>query len=156
MSCAEKHIDKLNWESDAENAVVTEGLNHILETEFHSGTQVLLASWYIGLIKTAYVHNAGDTLASHAGWTEAVPGTDYTGSRKGWTMGAASGGIMTNAATVDFAMLTSITLKGALLCTVASGTAGILFCTAAFTGGDQAVNNGETLKATYTITASAV
>lgn len=128
--------------------------NNILDAMFHAATQT--SAWFIGLIKTTYTHAAGDTLASHAGWTEAVLGTDYTGNRKEWTEGAAAAGVITNAATVDFAMLTTITLKGALLCASATGTSAILFCTAAFTGGDQAVNNGDTLKATYTLTAQAV
>lgn len=144
----------LKWERDAKNAVVTEGLNHILDTQFHATSQV--TTWYIGLIKASYSGAAGDTLASHAGWTEAVVTTDYTGNRPAWTEGAAANGVTTNAATVDFACLTTITLKGAFLCSVASGTSGVLFCTAAFTGGDQAVNNSDTLKVTYTITASAV
>ena len=143
---------KLKWRDTAKNAVVTEGLNHILDAQFHAITQV--TAWFIGLIKTSYTHGDADTLASHAGWTEAVLGTDYTGNRKEWTEGAASGGVMTNAATVDFAMLGTLTIKGALLCSGATGTSGILFCTAAFTGGDQAVNNGDTLKVTYTITAA--
>lgn len=151
--CKQPHIDKLKWEAEAKNAVTTEGLSHILDVEFHGTTQV--ATWYIGLIKTDYTHAAGDTLASHAGWTEAVPGTDYTGDRLAWTEGAASSGVMINGSTVDFPCLTTITLKGALLASVATGTSGKLFCTAAFSGGDQAVNNGDTLKATYTITATA-
>jgi hypothetical protein len=142
------------WANDAINAVVTEGRNHILDVEFHA--TAASATWYIGLIKTAYVGDPTDTMASHAGWTEAVLTTDYTGNRKEWTEGAAAAGVTTNAATVDFAMLTTITVKGALLTDAATGTAGKLFCTAAFTGGDQAVNNGDTLKVTYTITATAV
>ncbi len=143
---------KLKWKDTAKNAVVTEGLNHILDVEFH-GTAAA-ATWYIGLIKTAYTGNAADTLGSHAGWTEAVATTDYTGARPAWTEGATAAGVITNAATVDFACLTSITLKGAFLASTTDNT-GKLFCTAAFTGGDQAVNNGDTVKVTYTITASA-
>ena len=152
FQCFDKN-GKLKWEDEAPNAVVTEGLNHVLDVEFHAEAQI--TPWYIGLIKTAYVGDPDDTLAAHAGWTEAVLDTDYTGNRKEWTEGAASGGVMTNAATVNFAMLTTITLKGAFLCSAATGTAGKLFCTAAFTGGDQPVNNGDTLKATYTLTATA-
>jgi hypothetical protein len=153
FKCFDKN-GKLKWENDAKNAVVTEGRNHILDTEFHGSAQI--TTWYIGLIKTAYVGDPTDTLASHAGWTEAVYTTDYTGNRKEWTEGAAAAGVTTNAATVDFAMLTTITLKGAFLCGAATLTTAALFCTAAFTGGDQAVNNGDTLKTTYTITATAV
>lgn len=151
--CPKKHTSRLIWENEARNAVVTEGLNNILDAMFHASAQT--TAWYIGLIKTTYTHAAADTLAVHAGWTEAVLGTDYTGNRKEWTEGAAAAGVMTNAATVDFAMLTSITVKGALLCGAATLTTAVLFCTAAFTGGDQAVNNGDTLKVTYTLTAAA-
>lgn len=153
VQCFDKD-GNFKWEDWAINAATNEGLNHILDVEFHGTTQV--ATWYIGLIKAATTGlAAGDTLASHGGWTEAVPGTDFTGDRLAWTEGAANTQSMTNAATVDFPMLNTFTIKGAILASVATGTSGILFCTAYFTGGDQAVGNGDTLKVTYTISAAA-
>jgi hypothetical protein len=140
---------KLKWEDTAKNAATVLGLNSVLDVSFHAATQI--ATWYIGLITGTGTLAEADTLASHAGWTE---GTDYTGTRKEWTEGAASAKVMTNSATVDFAITGTMTVKGAFLCSVTSGTSGVLFCTALFTGGDQAVKSGDTLKVTYTLTAS--
>jgi len=141
---------KLKWEKEADNAATDEGLNSVLNVYFHAVTQI--STWYIGLITGTGTLAAADTLASHAGWTE---GTDYTGTRLEWTEGAASSKSITNAATVDFPCTGSMTVKGAFLASATSGTSGVLFCTAAFTGGDQAVGNGDTLKVTYTVTAAA-
>ncbi len=141
---------KLKWEKSADNAATDEGLNKLLDVMFHETTQI--SPWYIGLITGTGTLAAGDTLASHAGWTE---GTDYSGDRKEWSEGAASGKSMTNSSTVDFACSGSMTVKGAFLASAATGTSGTLFCTAAFTGGDQVVGNGDTLKVTYTVSAAA-
>jgi len=149
FECYDKYGNK-KWEAEAENGSTTEGLNHILDTEFHGSSQE--STWYIGLIDnsgfTEFV--VADTLLSHAGWTAL---TDYTGDRKEWTEGASVAGSITNASTVNFAMTATKTVKGAFLCSAATGLSSvILFCTAAFTGGTQAVENGDTLKVTYTIT----
>lgn len=148
VQCFDKD-GNLRWEDKANNAATDQGLNHALDVVFH-GTAAA-GTWYIGLITGTGTLAAADTLASHAGWTE---GTDYTGTRKEWTEGAASGKVMTNSSTVDFAITGTMTVKGAFLCSVTSGTSGTLFCTALFTGGEQAVRSGDTLKVTYTITAS--
>ena len=66
---------------------------------------------------------------------------------------------MTNATTADFNMTpgSAVTIKGLFLCSdnTKGGTTGTLFATAAFTGGNQTVNNGDTLKVTYTVSATA-
>jgi hypothetical protein len=150
IECYDKN-GNFKWADIAKNAVVNEGLNHLLDVELHAVTKV--GTWYIGLISITgwSAFAAGDTLASHAGWTE---GAGYTGTRKEWTEGAASGQVITNASSVDFAMTGTDTIKGAFLCSVTSGTSGVLFCEALFTGGDQGVGNGDTLKVTYSVTAS--
>lgn len=149
FSCFDQN-GKLKWEKSADNAATDEGLNKLLDVMFHATTQI--TPWYIGLITGTGTLAAGDTLASHAGWTE---GTDYSGNRKEWSEGAASGKSMTNSSTVDFACSGAMTVKGAFLASAETGTSGTLFCTAAFTGGDQVVGNGDTLKVTYTVSAAA-
>jgi hypothetical protein len=49
-----------------------------------------------------------------------------------------------------------LTVKGLFLISDSTkgGTTGTLFSTAAFTGGTQAVNSGDTLKVTYTVAAT--
>lgn len=140
----------LKWKNEADNAATDEGLNKVLDVFFHGVAAI--GTWYIGLITGTGTLAAADTLASHAGWTE---GTDYTGNRLEWTEGAASSKSITNGTAVSFPCTDTMTVKGAFLASVATGTEGVLFCTAAFTGGDQAVGNGDTLKVTYTVTAAA-
>lgn len=137
------------WESGSmPNLIVTEGLNALRDKWFlFTGS---IAAWYVGLAKTGSTFAAGDTLASHAGWTEAVVSTDYTGNRKTWTGAAGSTGAATNSAAVaSFAMLGSLTITGCFLTSVASGTGGTLYSAVAFTGGSRSVVNGDTLEVTY-------
>ncbi len=131
--------------------VTNVGLNHVLDTEFHSGTPV--TTWYLMLINNSPTPTlaAADTLASHAGWSET---TSYTGNRPAWTVGSASLQASTNASTVDFAINGTVTVYGVGLASASSGTSGTLFATAAFSGGTQAVANGDTLKVTYTVSAA--
>jgi len=150
MTCKDKD-GNFKWKEVFKNGVTTLGLNHLLDVTFHGSTQK--TTWYIGLIRDDNYSAlaAADTLASHAGWEE---GDEYTGDRKEWTEGAAAAGVMTNAATVDFTMDDTETMKGAFLCAAATGTAEVLFCTALFTGGDQAVAAADVLQVTYELTAS--
>ena len=70
-------------------------------------------------------------------------------------LAAASQGV-TNGTTSDFTMNATATIKGLFLNSdsTKSGTAGLLFSTAAFSGGNQSVNSGDTLKVTYTVSAT--
>jgi len=72
------------WIEEFDNAVTTEGLNHILNVEFHGTTQV--TTWYVGLINNSPSPslNAADTLASHAGWTEWTAFSETT--RQAWAL----------------------------------------------------------------------
>lgn len=136
------------------NSVVTAGLNHILETQFRSGSQV--ASWYAGLIDNASFSAlaASDTMSSHAGWIE---NTDYTESvRQQWSPGAASGGIIINTAAMQFTMDDSKTIQGVFIASdnTKSGTSGTLWATALFDS-SQEVSPGEYLKIFYRLKALA-
>jgi hypothetical protein len=141
----------VKWEDSAKNGVVNQGLNKVLDVMFHAETAI--TTWYLGLINNSPSPTlaAGDTLASHAGWAEA---TGYSGDRKEWTEGAASSQVITNSSTVDFAMNATATIYGLFLGSVASGSSGTLWATAAFSGGTKAVADGDTLQVTYSITAA--
>ncbi len=130
------------------------GLTHLLSTEYVSGTPV--TTWYLGLINNSPspTFSTGDTLGTHGGWVEEVPGTAYTGNRPAWTNGAVSANATTNASTVNFLILVTTTVYGLFLCSAASGGSGTLACTAAFSGGTQAVASGDTLQTTLTISAA--
>jgi hypothetical protein len=133
------------------NGIVDEGLNHILDTQFHGGTQV--ATWYIGL-----VNNVGysafadaDTLSSHAGWAEF---TSYTeANRVTWAEDAAATRSISNSTTADFSINASGNLKGIFVSSnnvKSTGNTGTLWSTAAFSS-VVATANGDTLKVTYTV-----
>jgi len=135
------------WSETKKNLIVTEGLNHILDVAFHGDTQA--TTWYVGLKGTG-TPAAGDTLASHSSWSEI---TDYSGSRKEWTEGAASSGSMTNSSSVDFSITGTATVAGAFLSSVASGTSGTLYGVVDFAS-SRSVLSGDTLQVTVTVTAA--
>jgi len=140
----------LKWKDTAKNLVVNEGLNHVLDVQFHGATQV--STWYVGLKNTGAVA-AGDTLASHGTWSE---NSNYTGNRKEFVEGAASGQSLSNSGNAaSFAInADSQTIAGAFLCSAETGTSGTLFSAADFTLGNKSCDDGDTLNVTYTITAS--
>ena len=153
----------LKWEETTHNLVVNTGLQN-MNTQFFKGS-AYTAAWYLGLVTgpgsgTAFA--AGDTLASHAGWTE---NTNYTttngaGARATATFGTATTAdpsvISNSASTASFTMTANAqTIAGAFLASVSSGTSGILFSAGDFTGGDKTVDSGDTLAVTYTFSLDA-
>lgn len=132
------------------NGIVDQGLNHILNTEFHAG--VAITAWYIGLIDNASfsaLANA-DVMTSHAGWIESSAYSETT--RPQWTCGAAASRSITNAATVNFTINATATIKGIFIVSDSTkgGTAGTLWSTAAF-GTTVSVASGDVLKVTYSL-----
>jgi hypothetical protein len=53
-------------------------------------------------------------------------------------------------------MNATVTVAGAFLSSVDSGTSGVLFSVGSFTGGDKFVDSGDTLNVTYTFSLDAV
>jgi hypothetical protein len=147
-------LGNLRWSEEFPNSVTLACLDDVLNVYLGNTTQT--ATWYLGLVDNAgfTAFSSADTLASHAGWSES---TVYSGSnRLAWTLGASSGQSVTNASTVNFSITTAATIRGLFLASTndKGGTDGKLFSTASFTGGNQAVNPGDTLKATYTVSAT--
>lgn len=149
----------LKWSQATPNLVVNQGLQTMNETYFNSDTQV--TTWYVGLItgpgaSTTIV--AGDTLSSHAGWTEF---TDYTGNRKTAVFAAATTAdpsVVTNALSPASFIISGSggTVAGAFLCSASSGTTGTLFSASDFQSpGDRVVVAGDTLNVTYTFSLDA-
>jgi len=69
------------------NGITTAGFNYMLDCMFGAAVPVSqLDPWYIGLINNTPSPTllATDTLVSHSGWVELVPGTAYTGNRQTW------------------------------------------------------------------------
>lgn len=148
----------LKWEDSFHNLVVNEGLQDLNNKYFKGVTYT--AAWYLGLVTgpgSGTTYAAGNTLASHSGWTEF---TDYSGNRKAVTFGTptlADPSVIENSASPSQFLISGAggTVAGAFLCSVATGTSGILFSAGDFTGGDKVVASGDTVNVTYTFNADA-
>jgi hypothetical protein len=148
---------KVKWTDTFHNLVVNQGVQDMNAQYFKGATYT--ASPFLGLITgpgSGTTFAAGNTLASHVGWTES---TAYAGSRKAVVFGTATTAnpsVTTNSASpASFAMNATATIAGAFLCTVSSGTSGVLFSAGDFTGGDKFVDSGDTLNVTYTFSLTA-
>lgn len=158
---------RLKWRDTIENLVVTEGKNAAL-THFLKGSSYTAAQ-VLGLIEsTGYsAIAAGNTAAAITavgggspanGWNEAP--VSVVAARGTPAFGTASAGALATSAAVSFSILALRTIRGAfLLCrsaagtapaTTVGGTAGALYSAGLFTGGDRAVDNGDTLNVSYT------
>lgn len=154
IECRDKN-GNLKWTDAVDNLVVNTGLDEILN-QFYKGS-AYTAAHYIGLISSTPTVAAGDTMATHAGWTEVVPYSDAV--RQTFTPGTvASQSVDNSASKASFTISATATVGGIMLGTdsTKSGTTGILIGAGAFTGGDKAVASGDTLNVTLTATAAAV
>ena len=132
-----------------DNMTTNDGLNHQIGVELAGTAQI--TTWYGALIANSGYSAlaAGDTMASHAGWTE---DQNYSESvRQTWTPGAVSGQQVTNPTAMTFTMNATTTIRGAFLTSsnTKGGTTGTLFATGLFDA-TQALVSGNTLKVTYT------
>lgn len=157
VQCFDKD-GNLKWETKEHNLVVNEGLQD-MNTQYFKGS-TYSAAFYLGLVTgpgSGTTYSAADTLASHS-WTEF---TNYSGSRKAVTFGTATTAdpsVISNSASPSSFSITSSggVVAGAFLCTVASGTSGVLFSESDFQSpGDRTVVNGDTLNVTYTFSLDA-
>jgi hypothetical protein len=143
----------LKWEDTAKNLVVNTGLQD-MNTKYFKGV-TYTAAWYIGLVDNAgfSAYAAGDTLASHAGWTEttAYSGGDRATASFGTATTADPSVISNSASPGAFSITGTVTVRGAFLTNIQDKTnnTGLLFSVSNFTGGNRAVVNGDTLNVTY-------
>jgi hypothetical protein len=130
-----------------------------MNTQYFKGA-TYTAALYLGLITgpaSGTTFAAADTLASKT-WTEF---TDYTGARKAVTFGTATTAdpsVISNSASPSQFTISGAggTVAGAFLCTVSSGTSGVLFSESDFQSpGDRVVAAGDTLNVTYTFSLDA-
>lgn len=142
----------LKWVEEVENLVVNAGLDDLLDKYFKGSGYT--AAFFVGLKNTGTVA-AGDTMASHGGWTENTTYSNAT--RPALTLGAVSGQSVDNAAAkASFDINGSTTIFGAFVTTNSTkgGTAGTLYGAANFAS-SRAVISGDTLNVTVTLTAAA-
>lgn len=158
---------------DIHNIVTNQGLNYALgscfDEDYAATNPAAYNYWWIALMNDDGDGIAGDTYASHAGWTEFDL---YTGDRKNWLAAGdhASSQSIANAATVDFT-ISGVSppdyVNGIFL--VSDGTDGsgsnievkgdgatsdaVLWATAEFAA-DLSVQDSDVIKVTYTVNAS--
>ena len=153
VQCFDKD-GQLKWQAQEHNLVVNVGLKDMNEKYFTGSSYT--AAWYLGLYGAAASNNpaAGDTMASHAGWTEITAYSEST--RPQCTFGTsttADPSVISNSASVAvFSVNGTATVGGAFLTSnnTKGGTTGILFSAGDFQApGDRAVVSGDTLNVTY-------
>lgn len=154
VECHDKD-GNLKWSVDSDNLVVNVGLQYMAGVALTSTAQI--TTWYIGLYGAAASNTpaAGDTMSSHAGWTEV---TDYSEStRVAATFAAATNAnpsVVTNTASkAQFSMNNTVTVGGCFLTSGSAkgGTTGTLFSAVDFSApGDRSVVSGDVLSVTYT------
>jgi len=157
VECFDKD-GNLKWATSKHNLVVNEGLQD-MNTQYFKGS-TYTGAFYLGLITgpgSGTTFAAADTLASKA-WTEY---TDYSGARKAVTFGTATTAdpsVISNSVSPSSFAISGAggVIAGAFLCTVSSGTSGVLFSESDFQSpGDRTVVSGDTLNVTYTFSLDA-
>lgn len=146
----------LKWEADAPNLVVNGGLQD-MNAKYFTGSSYT-AAWYLGLYGAGASNTpaAGDTMSSHAGWTEVTAYSQAT--RPACTFGTpttANPSVATNSASpATFSINATTTVGGAFLTSnnTKGGSTGTLYSAADFSSpGDRSVVSGDTLSVTYTL-----
>jgi hypothetical protein len=151
VTCYDPNGDA-KWEDTAENMVVNVGLQHILNVVFSASSQS--ATWYVGLTGTAPTVASGNTMVTHAGWTEVTAYDEAT--RQEWTEVRTNQSLSNTVAKATFTVSTDTTIVGGAFLGSTNnkgGSTGTLMCAAAFTGGDKTASDNDTLEVTYTFTA---
>ena len=142
------------WVAEFDNLVVDAGLNDVLDKYLKGSTYT--AAFYVGLTAGSPTFAAGDTMSSHAGWTESAAYSQAT--RPALTLGAVAAKSVDNSASkAQFSINGTATIGGAFVATnsTKSGSTGTLYGGGAFTEGNRSVVSGDTLNVTVTLTAAA-
>lgn len=154
IECRDK-IGNLKWTEKITNLVTTEGLNDSLDKHLKGSNYS--AAWYLGLTGASPVFAAGNTMSSHAGWSEVTAYSEA--ARPQITFGSVSNGSISNAASKAVYTVNADNTQIGGAFTVANstkgGTTGVLYGGGAFAGGNKTLSNGDTLSITITCTAAA-
>jgi len=154
MECYDKD-GLLKWSAESQNLVVNAGLQYMAGTALTSTAAI--TTWYIGLYGAGASNTpaAGDTMSSHAGWTEVTPYSNAnrpTANLAAATL--ANPSVVTNSASVAvFNINATQVVGGAFLVSdnTKGGSTGTLFSAADFQSpGDRSVVSGDVLNVTYT------
>lgn len=148
VECRDRH-GNLKWSEDITNLVTNAGLNDVLDKYFKGSSYT--AGWYVGLKGTGSIA-AGDTMASHAGWSEI---TAYSESdRPALTLGSVSSQSLDNSASkAAFSINDDATVAGAFVASddTKGGSSGLLYGAANFAS-SRGVEDGDSLSVQITLT----
>ena len=146
---------RLKWEDEFDNLVVNAGLDDVLDKYLKGSSYT--AAFYVGLTDGTPTVAAGDTMASHGGWTEVTAYDEAV--RQTLTLGAVSGQSVSNTASKATFTISSddTTIGGAFVTTDSEkgGSGGTLYGGGVFTAGDKTLDDDDTLTVTVTLTAAA-
>jgi hypothetical protein len=144
------------WRDVAHNLVTDAGINDVLD-KYLKGSSYS-AGFFVGLTDGTPTAAAGDTMSSHAGWTEITAYSEST--REALTLGTVASKTVNNSASkATFSISSdSQTIGGCFVVTDSTkgGTSGTLLNIAPFSGGDKSADDGDSLEVTVTYTGSDV
>ena len=146
----------LKWVEEFDNLVTTQGRNHLLDHGLAGpATAINVRMSYI----TSGTPVAGDTYASHGGFTEL--GSGVIASRSTPSFSAASSGSKQTSAAVSASIIGTGTVTGVAINLIVgavsnlgvvadTATSGGILYSAGLFGTSKSVSNGDTLNVTYT------
>lgn len=142
----------LKWSEEFPNLVTNVGKNFMLDNALNTSA-TSATNVYMGL-KGSGTAAAGDTMASHSGWSE----LNITANRATPSFSSASGGSKTTSSAASFSITAAgpTTVAGVLIVlgstatTSNTSTAGTLFSAGDFSA-SRSVVSGDTLNVTYTV-----
>ena len=147
VKCFDVH-GTLKWLEEFENLVVNQGRTDILEKYFRGSAYT--AAWFMGFKNALGGQAAGDTLASHVGWTEVNP---QGANRVQLTFNAAaSNSITTGQFNVPITLAGPTDVGGAFVCSSQTGTSGVLYSVGDFSQ-LRSVISGDMLQVSQTFNA---
>ena len=131
---------RITWRDEFDNLVTTAGKNLLGNVMF--GATAKSAAWYLGLKGTGTAA-VGDTMASHAGWSEV---TGYSESvRQTLTLASFSSGTANNSGSpAVFTINASVTVAGVFLAdsNTKGGATDTLYSAGDFSGGSVSLSSG--------------
>lgn len=140
----------LKWREEVDNLVTTVGMNDMLDKYYAGSTYT--AAHYLGLAGSG-TKAAGDTMGSHAGWSEV---TGYAAAtRPAITWSSASSGSKAASGATSFSINATVTVAGAFIATDSTkgGTTGVLVGVTDFAA-PRSLASGDTLNVTPTASLS--
>lgn len=156
---------KIKWRDTIRNTIMTEGANFALDTIL-AGSAYTVVGPYMGLISSVSYTAiaAGDTAAQingTNGWTEAgaTNAPTYTAPRPTAVFSAASAGSKALSSALAFSITGAGTAKGCFMIfgagavSTIDSTTGVLLSAGLFTGGDKVVSSGDTINASWSLSA---